>query len=445
MLRKIAGYIERYHLFDEDSKIIVAVSGGADSVALLHILMKLNYNCEVVHCNFHLRGEESMRDERFVRKLCDRLDVGLTVADFDTEKYAARNGISIEMAAREQRYSFFEKTRVANGAAAIAVAHHRDDVAETVLLNLIRGTGIRGLHGIRPKNGFVVRPLLKIGRDEIIEYLYSIGETYITDSTNLKSDYTRNKIRLELIPLMREINPSVCSALSESSDRIAEAEKVYLRGICEGKKRVMHGNAIDTVALLQEASPRSLLHEILYPLGFNTAQTEEIFRNIDGESGKEYISNTHRVVKDRNRLVVLQADDCDCGIVEQELPAAGCISLRYGTLTIEECMFDGTIDKDVNVASMDSSKLKRPLFIRNVRVGDRFIPFGMKGSKLVSDYLTDKKKSVDEKRKQLVVTDADGKIAWVIGERLAAPFGITANTENIVRFIWKKSDSDECL
>ena len=207
---KIEKYISEKGLFGKTDKLVVALSGGADSVALLRILLSLGYDCVAAHCNFHLRAAESDRDEDFVRKLCAGLSVHLEVVHFQTSDYARENSLSIEMAARELRYGWFDEIRKRYGASCIAVAHHRDDSVETFLLNLSRGTGINGLKGIMPKNGFIVRPLLEAGRDDILEYLKRIEQDYVTDSTNLEDIYTRNKIRLDIIPLFKQINPSFC-------------------------------------------------------------------------------------------------------------------------------------------------------------------------------------------------------------------------------------------
>ena len=438
MRRKVRQYIERNNLLAPGDKVIVALSGGADSVALLHILARLDYEIEAVHCNFHLRGEESMRDEEFVRALCNRMEVKLTVADFDTRAYAAEKKISIEMAARELRYDLFERKREETGATAIAVAHHRDDVAETMFLNLMRGTGIKGLHGIRAKNGYIVRPLLGCSKQEILNYLARFDEKFVTDSSNLKNDYTRNKIRLEILPLMREINPSICATLAETAERIAEAEKVYDRGIDEGRARAVAAESIDIEALLEEPSPLALLHETLHPLGFNSAVCEEILRNIvGGESGKTYKSPTHTVSRDRSRLLIQPAEASATLAVNEELAPDCKVTTVYGEITAERLPFDGTIEKSANVAMLDCERLTLPLTLRNVETGDRFRPFGMRGSKLVSDYLTDRKKSLIEKRRQLAVTDAKGTIVWLVGERIAAPFAVGKGTAHIIRLTWK--------
>lgn len=435
MHRKVRAYIEKKQLMSPDAKVIVALSGGADSVALLHVLLRLDYKCEAVHCNFHLRGDESLRDEAFVRDMCHKMGVGLTVADFDTVAYAGEKKISIEMAARDLRYAFFEKTAAEHGADMIAVAHHKDDVAETMLLNLMRGSGIRGLHGIRPKNGIVVRPLLCVERNEIIEYLEGANIGYVTDSTNLKSDYTRNKVRLQILPLMREINPSIVSTLAQTAERMAGAEKIYDKAIEEGKERVMINGNINLASLAAEPSPEALLHEILSPLGFNGMQSDDIMNNIDGDSGKEYSSASHAIVRDRGMLLV-EKKEGDIPRVNMPLPTEGTIETPQGCITIEQTAFDGKIDKRPSVAMLDRAKLRLPLQVRNVATGDRFRPFGMRGSKLVSDYLTDRKKSIIEKRNQLVVVDAQGEIVWLVGERVASTCAVTPATIDILRMTY---------
>ncbi|MBQ3151917.1 MAG: tRNA lysidine(34) synthetase TilS [Bacteroidaceae bacterium] len=436
MHRKVRRYIEKRQLLDDDAKILVALSGGADSVALLRILTRLGYHCTAAHCNFHLRGEESLRDEEFARALCTKLGIRLAVAQFDTATYAKEKKISIEMAARELRYSFFEETAVAEGATAIAVAHHRDDVAETILLNLIRGTGIRGLHGIQPKNGNIIRPLLCLDRAEITAYLESIGQEYVTDSSNLATDYTRNKIRLEILPLLRTINPSITHTLAETAERISEAEKAYDRAIADGKRRILDNNCINIAGLLDEPSPTALLHEILTPLGFNGQQSTDIIEHIGGGSGKEYKSPTHTLTRDREKLIVTTNNDTPQA--EILLTDNDTYATPHGTLTIGLNTYDGTIDKNRSVATLDNSRLEKPLTLRPVQRGDRFRPLGMKGSKLVSDYLTDRKKTLPEKQRQLAVVDRNNNIVWLVGERPAAPYAVTPQTTEVLILKWEE-------
>ena len=436
MIYKVQQFIEKHRLLNSRDKVLVALSGGADSVALLVALRKLGNECEAVHCNFHLRGTESDRDEQFVTELCKRLEVKLHTVHFDTTGYASKNGISIEMAARELRYAVFEEKRISTGAACIAVAHHRDDSAETLLLNLVRGTGIKGLRGIQPKNGYIIRPLLCVGREDIIEYLEWRGEGFVTDSTNLTAEYTRNKIRLEVIPKLKEINPSILESLDATAQRLSDAERVYRRAIEEAIVRVKEGNVIYIDRLKTEVAPATLLHEILSPLGFNSSQITDITASLDGNSGKRFSCGEWLIVKDRNMLVITEKSSKED--IEEYLPTEGCISTSTGILSITEKQFDGNIPKDPCIAYLDIDKLKQPLMLRNTQKGDRFSPFGMRGTKLVSDYLTDRKRSIMEKQRQLVVTDAEGDIVWLVGERPAAPFCISKNTKRILCLEWQR-------
>lgn len=434
MRHKVQSFINEYRLLEHGDKVLVAISGGADSVALLVVLHKLGYNCEAIHCNFHLRGEESDRDELFTKELCKRLGVALHTVHFDTRAYAQERSISIEMAAREQRYAAFEEHRAATGAKAIAVAHHRDDSAETMLLNLTRGTGIKGLRGIQPRNGHIIRPLLCVGRDEIIGYLEWRGENYITDSTNLTCDYTRNKIRLEIIPKLAEINPSILSTLAATAQRISDAEKIYRHAIKEAVERVKQGNTISIEKLVHEIAPATVLHEIFSPLGFNSAQVEDIAASMTGEGSKQFHAAEWSVIKDRKQLIILP--ETDFTQEDIELPQEGRIETAQGTLTIINSSFNGDVPRKRNIASLDADKLQLPLTLRKTRNGDRFAPFGMRGTKLVSDYLTDRKKSLIEKKAQLIVADAEGKIVWLVNERPATQCCINEKTKNVIRLEW---------
>ena len=236
--KQVERYIETEKLFSLKDRILVALSGGADSVALLRILLSLGYTCEAAHCNFHLRGKESDRDEKFVRQLCCELKITLHTVDFDTEKYAEEHKISIEMAARELRYEWFSDIKEKCKASVVAIAHHQDDSVETMILNLIRGTGINGLLGIKPKNKDIVRPLLCVTCQELTDYLNHIKQDYVTDSTNLQDEYTRNKIRLTLISLMQEINPSVKDSLTNTANHLAEVYKLYQESILQRILRI---------------------------------------------------------------------------------------------------------------------------------------------------------------------------------------------------------------
>ncbi|WP_195660839.1 tRNA lysidine(34) synthetase TilS [Bacteroides nordii] len=430
--KKIAQYIDNERLFPINARIIVALSGGADSVALLRILHTLGYDCEVAHCNFHLRGTESDRDEMFVRKLCKTMKTPLHTIDFATEQYAIEKKISIEMAARELRYQWFAEIKEKTKADVIAVAHHQDDSVETVLLNLIRGTGINGLLGIRPKNGDIVRPLLCISRKEITDYLQNAGQEYMTDSTNLQDEYTRNKIRLNLLPRMQEINPLVKEHIIDTSNYLNDVNRIYNKGIKEGKQRVIEKGNIRIVPLLKEPSPEALLFEILYPLGFNAAQTKNILAMLEGQTGKQFISKDGwRVVKNRELLLIDKKE-------KQENPPFCLIKEE------KEYTKDFIIPREKHIACFDTDKLIGEINLRKWQTGDIFIPFGMKGKKKVSDYLTDRKFSIIQKENQWVLCCGD-KIIWIVGERTDNRFRIDEKTKKVTVFKMSEKAIDNPL
>lgn len=418
--QRVIQYIEKENLFAKEDKILVALSGGADSVALLLLLHTAGYQIEAAHCNFHLRGDESNRDETFVRQLCRKNHIPLHTTDFDTTQYATGQHISIEMAARELRYNWFEKLRKECKADVVAVAHHQDDSVETMLLNLIRGTGITGLLGIRPRNGAIVRPLLCINREEIISYLQSIHQDYVTDSTNLEDEYTRNKIRLNLLPLMQEINPSVKNNLIETNNYLNDVATIYNIGIEESKKRILTPEGIRISSLLKEAAPEAILFEILHPLGFNSAQIKDISNSLDGQSGKQFNSKAWRVIKDREFLLLekIQKED-------KLLPPFQLIKEE------REYTPEFQIPREKNVACFDADKLDAEISCRKWQKGDSFVPFGMKGKKKISDYLTDRKFSISQKERQWVLCCGE-RIAWLIGERTDNRFRIDETTRRIV-------------
>lgn len=419
LMKKVKEFIEKEDLFSKQDKILVALSGGADSVALTRILITLGYHCEAAHCNFALRGEESDRDEDFVRNFCRSLNIKCHSIHFETRRYAAQQSISIEMAARELRYNWFSKICEESDCQVVAVAHHKDDSVETMLLNLIRGTGINGLLGIRPKNGNVVRPLLCASRQEVVAYLHRMNQTYVTDSTNLEDEYTRNKIRLNILPLMEEINPSVKDGLVKTSSYLNDISKIYQQAIKESIDRIFitPEKEISIEKLMNEPAPQALLFEVLFPLGFNSTQVEEVYGSLNGQPGKRFISSQWQVVKDRDLLLIEKvktANDKPQIIFEEVL------------LTKEF-----VIPKDKDTACFDANKFKGVISIRKWEKGDYFIPFGMKGKKLVSDFMTDSKFSLLKKEQQWVLSCND-QIAWLIGERTDNRFRIDDSTQKVI-------------
>ena len=410
--------IKEHDLMKSGDRVLVAVSGGADSVALLLVMIQAGYSCEAVHCNFHLRGEESDRDEAFVRTLCRKCSVRLHVKHFDTVGYADRHGVSIEMAARDLRYAYFEELREERRMDWIAVAHHRNDNVETLLLNLIRGAGLKGLTGMSYRNGYVVRPMLDVPREDVELYLNAKGQDYVTDSTNLETEAVRNKIRLNVLPMLQTINPGIMETLHETILHLNDAYTLYGMKLDELKRRVRHGHRIDIGELCALPASPTVLYELLSEYGFNSSQVDDVYQHLYGEPGKVYESAEWRLLRDRESLVLGRKDEkCEC--LCKVLPLQGVVQVTQDymfTIRREHFHRDFKIPRGRDVVCMDLDKMEYPITVRLAGKGDRFVPFGMKGQKLVSDYLTDVKKNLFEKERQLVVCSGDN-IAWLVNER----------------------------
>lgn len=431
----VRAYIEKQQLLSGDGPVLVGLSGGADSVALLALLVQLDYPCVALHCNFHLRGDESVRDEQFAREMARTLDVPFYKIDFDTTAYGAEHHLSIEMAARELRYNWFEEMRLRLGAQAIAVAHHRDDSVETVLMNLVRGTGIRGLGGIRPKNGYVVRPLLAVSRSEILDWLVEQRLSYVTDSTNLSDAYTRNFIRLRVLPLLEELNPSVKAAIARTADHLAETEAIYLHVVEKARRELLEEDfRIPIARLMEYPSPATILYELLKPYGFTRQVADDVFRSLTGESGKMFYSPDYRLLKDREYLLLspvkkeeeqeytFTADD----IVEEIWRGPVELSFFKSVITTDFCF-----RKDKHIAYFDYDKLSFPLTLRKWKEGDWFIPFGMKGRKKLSDYFSDHKFSRMDKEQTWLLCSGEN-ILWIVGERSDNRYCIDKTTKSVL-------------
>ena len=420
MWSKVERYINKHKLLNPSELYIVALSGGADSVALLLLLKNAGFNVHAAHCNFRLRGAESDRDEVFCVELCHRLGVELHRVHFDTREYAELHKVSIEMSARELRYKWFEQLREDIGAAGICVAHHRDDSVETVILNMVRGTGVHGLVGIRPRNGYVLRPLLCVSRDEIEGFLTSCGQKYITDSTNLEDEATRNKVRHHIIPELQQLNGKALENIQRMTERMAAVEELLDAYKAQTIVRKEDGIAIRKLDVLNDY----LLYELLADYGFNSAQASQICDSMRADSvGSVFSSADYDLLVDR-----------ECLLVEPHLePMKPFVIPETGTyildekhkIRVESGAFE--VSKDPLVATLDASKVHFPLTVRRAEEGDWMVPFGMSGRKLLSDMMTDLKKSIFDKRKQIVVTDNQGVIIWAVGLRVSQNVAILSN------------------
>ncbi len=425
----IRQYIISNNLLKDGADVIVGLSGGADSTALLKVLLTLGYRCTAVHCNFHLRGAESDRDQQFVTELCSRLGIRLEVCHYDTESYARQHGISIEMAARELRYADFNRIMQERQASAVCIAHHRDDSVETLLLNLIRGTGLRGLTGIKPVNGNIIRPLLCVSRTEIEQWLTETGQPYVTDSTNLETDYTRNKIRNQLLPLMRTINPDADNAINTTSQHLQQAYTVYNDAMDQARVRVSDGNIISIPELKRLPSPQAFLFELLSPLGFNSAQINDVWASVDSQPGTRFLSATHQIIKGRDNFTISPVSEVDSTYMTVSLTPGTAVTLPDGRrLTVSSAPAGTPISHDPSTATFDAAQLTdSTVTIRRWHEGDRFVPFGMKGSKLVSDLLTDCKVSPACRVNQLIATMGND-IIWVLGIRSSNRHRVSSRT-----------------
>ncbi len=452
MLNKIKRFIASEHLLRVDALYLVALSGGADSVALLLCLKELGYRVEAVHCNFQLRGEESMRDERFCEELCQHENIPLHKVHFDTQSYADLHKVSIEMAARELRYHYFFQLKEALNAEGICVGHHKEDSVETILINLVRGTGLSGLMGIRPRKNDIIRPLLCVTRQEIEDYLRRCASTFVTDSTNLVDDVVRNKIRLNVLPQLTEINPSVTDAILTTANHLSEVEAIVQDSLHATLRKTVHFFSsdssvsqssmsnhpfqLDLSVVRAFPSPAYLLFYILKPLGFSSSQITEMVAHLDGQTGQLWYSSTHELTHDRGFFMVLPREEGEPRTLV--IPETGRyvyddqLSLRLTERTLAPSS-TVSFSKNPTIVDLDASSIRFPLTLRRVAEGDRFTPLGMRGSQLVSDFLTNLKRNRFEKRNQLVLLDATGTILWVLGLRINDHFKLTPQSTSCLR------------
>lgn len=435
MLQKVSSFIQTHQLCAPDSKILVAVSGGIDSVVLCEVLHQLKYAFAVAHCNFGLRAEDAEADQVFVKKLAKKHDVPFFTENFNTSAFAEQEKLSTQMAARTLRYQWFEQVRQQEGYDYIATAHHSNDLTETMLLHLTKGTGIAGLHGIPAKNGLIIRPLLTVTKDDIYELVTERKLIWREDSSNITTKYQRNKIRHEVIPVLKEINPSLEETMQHTAERVSHAESIvaaYIENLREQSIKE-HENAtyISLVPLQNATGLPVVLHELLRPFNFSYSVVLELVDALEGLSGKQFDSPTHTLVKDRDQLV----------ITPRNLSSFGSILIQEGDITVEAGNHTFSIkyvDADKyklntkpHVAALDAEQLRFPLKLRAWQEGDWFVPLGMNGKKKISDFLIDKKVPANLKGQTLVLV-SDQSIAWIVGQRLDNRFKVTDKTERVV-------------
>lgn len=436
MHQRFINYIKDNHLFNQADTVLVGVSGGIDSVVLLDLLDKAGFSVAIAHCNFRLRGAESDGDERLVIDLAKKYDVPLFKTSFDTADYAQENKISIEMAARDLRYQWFETIRVTHHFDCIAVAHHRDDQLETFFLNLARGTGLTGLTGMRPINGKIVRPLLFASREEIEQYRHENFLDFREDSSNQSLDYQRNKIRHTLMPIMDTLNPSFRDGMIRTMSYLEDVSKIYDRAIRQTWERVALRKGNDymiSIAELKLLDPLpTYLFEFLKIFGFNSMVIGDIVLSLDGTSGKQFISPTHRLIRDRESLILtpLQTENKKQFYLEEDM--AEFVYPVHLKISATEKKDKFKIPDSQFVACIDRDCIQFPLLIRKWQQGDYFKPLGMQGFKKISDFFIDSKLSLPEKENVWIVANGE-QVVWIIGHRLDDRYKITPGTQHILR------------
>ena len=428
--------------FHRKEKLLVAVSGGIDSVVLCELLAQLKVDFAVAHCNFQLRAADSDGDAVFVEALAKKYEVSFFLKTFETQAEAEKPQQSIQMVARKLRYEWFEEIRKENGFHAIATAHHQNDLMETMLYNLSKGTGIAGLHGIQARVGKIVRPMLTITKVEIVAFASKNDLQYREDNSNKSTKYARNKIRLEVIPKLKELNPALEKTFYENSQRFMETEQLYQFAIEQQKKKLVEQRKNDffiPILKLQNrtVAPKTVLWETLKEFNFSSKQIEDIWSALNGESGKVFYSATHRLLKDRRFLILseLNAEKPSLFVVEE---TAEKVLLPDFKINIErKKRLNYSIENNPKIAAIDLDKLVFPLRLRRWKSGDYFYPIGLTkkngkaGKQKLKKYFGIQKKSIHEKENMWILEDAQNRIVWLVGERLDDRFKVTDTTAKV--------------
>ncbi|MGD1842412.1 MAG: tRNA lysidine(34) synthetase TilS [Thermonemataceae bacterium] len=428
-------FITKNSLFSKENKILLAVCGGVDSVVLAHLLASSGYTFAVAHCNFGLRGKEADADEQFVRQLAQNYGVPCYVKRFNTRTLAKEKRQSIQMMARALRYQWFNELLEAQALDFIATAHHLNDSIETVLFNLTKGTGLAGLHGILPKQHQLVRPLLFADKNSIEHYAIAQQLSWREDASNQINKYARNLIRNEVVPQLKQINPSFERTFQETLEKIRGVEVIFSTTLENLKQKLQYDQQVIRLAIQEIPSDGSrivLLYELLRTFNFNFTQTKELLKQLDGQAGKQFVSETHLLVKDRNYLIITPKQTTTMQTyaisLEEEVFKNEHIYLSWQELSLTT---NFQIPTAAHLACLDADKIVMPLEVRSWQEGDWFYPLGLKGRKKVSDFLTDLKIPRNLKQNVWVLT-AKKQIVWVIGWRIDDRFKITGQTDKVL-------------
>ena len=457
MLKEFKNFVEKNNLIEKGDKILLALSGGVDSMVLAkHLILYSQRTSSTVnsqsqchlsfaHCNFHLRGDDSNRDEKFVTEFAKENKIPIYIQHFDTESYAKENSLSIEMAARELRYSWFEELKDINNFTKVALAHHGDDQIETFLINMLRGSGIKGLKGMKPQNDFYIRPLLFSNRSQIEAFAKENNIQWVEDYTNNETIYLRNKIRHQIIPIIDEIKENARNSMNFSIDCLSSENDLY-RSLIEEKLSMIENvnrdyRFVDSIHFLKNKEGKQLLFEWVRKYGFNYTQSESMYEAMmNGKSGVVFYNDNGQQTTDNSLIASVQKDrieifknrfdddEFQIQIDSQILRFSDSQILRFSVLKKDE---DFKLIKDSSVVQFDMDKIAFPLKIRHWKKGDRFRPLGMKGSKLLSDFFNDLGFSTYQKQKVWIMEDANGLILWVVGYRISDKVKISDSTEVI--------------
>lgn len=425
MIRTVESFILEKGLASKEDKILVAVSGGRDSIVLLYVLQKLGYKIEVAHVNYKLRGDESDKDEVFVRELCSKLNVQVHVTTFDTANLAKDEGVSIQMKARDLRYEWFDELKLKLGIHRIATAHHLDDQLETILINLTRGTGIKGLRGMKERRDAIIRPLLCVSRDEINDYMFENQIPFREDSSNASGKYFRNKIRHQIIPVLKEINPSLFKAVNNTTGRLRNVEDNWTEHFENWKKDLI---IINEKVIIPFGSvckgTMSFLQQYLRAKGFSYPDIENVLAAKGSEKGKKFYGQNNWVLitgKDQYELYLQKNQDQNEYYLSDELPIKLVISAEVSPVKISASL---------NRVYLNADKVQGKLKLRKWKEGDWFVPFGMKGKQKLSDYFINNKLSLEEKEAVWLLCDNE-KVVWIVGHRSDNRYRIDDATKNI--------------
>lgn len=457
LLNEFIKAVGHQNLFQKKDLLLLAVSGGADSVVLCELCHQAGYNFEIAHCNFQLRGEESERDEKFVNELAKKYGVKNYLKKFETKEYAEKNKISIQVAARELRYAWFDEllreegrhpttdkleptSNIEHPASYLLTAHHANDNIETLLMNFFKGTGIKGLQGILPKQGRIIRPLLFARKEDILSFIKDNNLEFVEDASNHSDKYTRNYFRNQLIPSVQKFFPKMEDNLINNMERFSEIEILYQQSIDLHKKKLLEQKSneihIPVLKLLKSKPLKTIIYEIIKEYGFTAHQTDEVVNLLNSESGKYISSATHKIIRNRSWLIIASVNPMEANhILINEEDAE--IDFEEGSLKIKKkANVNIKIPSSNLIAMLDSKNITFPLLLRKWKQGDYFYPLGMPGKKKLSKFFIDQKMSITEKEKVWVI-ESNKRIIWVIGKRIDDRFKITEKTKNILSFSFK--------